>query len=176
MKEYNNILFLCKCLCNTKLTEMEDLLEIMDKIKKYKIIELVSFSIEIKNCLFEFEEKLNIIYKEIKYEFDTIMKFKILVKNMKHNHNINQFKNLFCTIKKSISDICYQNKTLKIFIDNFKKMKRDKVILNGLEFLYGIFNGLKEGNEKENALILTKMLNNHWISNGVSHDNLFPQK
>jgi hypothetical protein len=191
------LLFLAKSIYGSRKAEIPQVIELLTQIHHFKIIELVDFSIEIKNVILKFRAELVEISQTIGHnDFRMIHLLQNLVRKLHSGTDIiggivgavKIKEPIEGTVEKSesgvtvlelhekvaaeISEICFRNENLKIFIDGFKRMEQKLVILNGLDFVYGIYKGLND--DRKLGIIITRLLIHTWNGIGVKNEQLLP--
>jgi hypothetical protein len=161
------ILFLCSTIHGLKKCQLPDvfeLLNIIDKIENVigdyqyiyfpKILELQKFYIDV----------IMLVDEEIEGDSSNLEKIGKILKSK----DVEEKKKL----RECLSNLCYKNPTLEKVINEYSNFKEKKMIEAGSSFLFGCLKGL-DGEYKNQAIMLTKILNEHWKKEGVSEKELF---
>ena len=167
------ILCLCKELYRMKKSEILQIIELMRDISLHNIVELIDFAADVKNVCLEFEEDMEKVLEVEKLEMDAIM-YRVVQVYTKLREYSNPKRHLIVPLikkmKLKLSEVCYKNKDLEMFIKDSKKIEQKNVIFKGLDFVYGVLRGMN--GQKAVALMLTKILVHFWKGEGIDNNDL----
>lgn len=166
------ILMLCKDVCYTKETEMDSVQELLIEIHKFKIVELVDFSIQVKNAVGEFKKAVaSLLDDEERGSFDAAISFiGMLYKRTRERKCEKKLVEIYEKMRNAVSLVCVENVILKRYIDGFLKRQERSMLLKGFDFARGIVEYIPA--ERVIALLITKLINQSWKEVGVTNEQL----
>ena len=123
-----------------------------------------------------FEDEIEQVCPRALYEDWSVGKLAILSRELTDSSNPdrNRILVLWKKIEQGLSKICFKNSVLSTYIKNYKKIEQKSVILKGLDFVYGVFNGLN--GDRIIGVLLTKLLNQYWTNQGIEGKDLLMLK